>query len=53
MFENMTEKEAREHILGLVGQYCDTFHNVKKKQVIKMHNREGQLAASLDSWWAA
>lgn len=30
MFENMTEKEARKHILDIVGQYCDTYHNVKK-----------------------
>ncbi len=30
MFENMTEKEAREHILESVAKYCDTFHNVKK-----------------------
>lgn len=26
MFENMTEKEAREHILDEVGQYCRQFH---------------------------
>lgn len=30
MFENMTEAEAREEILSLVGQYCDTYH--KKKE---------------------
>ncbi len=30
MFENMTEKEAREQILKTVEEYCDTFHNVKK-----------------------
>ena len=27
MFENMNEKEAREQILSLVGEYCDKYHN--------------------------
>ncbi|MCR5484968.1 MAG: lipopolysaccharide biosynthesis protein RfbH [Clostridiales bacterium] len=31
MFENMTEKQAREKILSAVGEYCDKFHNVKKE----------------------
>lgn len=26
MFENMKESEARNHILSLVAEYCDTFH---------------------------
>ena len=26
MFENMNEKEAREQILSLVGEYCDRYH---------------------------
>lgn len=30
MFENMTEEQAREHILKLTEEYCDTFHNRKK-----------------------
>ncbi len=30
MFENMSEKEAREEILKLTAEYCDTFHNQKK-----------------------
>ena len=30
MFENKTEKQSREEILGLVKEYCDTFHNQKK-----------------------
>ena len=30
MFENKTETEAREQILNLVSEYCDTFHNRKK-----------------------
>ena len=31
MFEGKTEKEAREEILALVGEYCRTFHNQKKE----------------------
>lgn len=27
MFENMTEKQAREQILQMVSCYCDTYHN--------------------------
>ena len=30
MFENKTEQQAREEILGLVKEYCDTYHNQKK-----------------------
>lgn len=30
MFENKTENQAREEILDLVKEYCDTFHNQKK-----------------------
>lgn len=30
MFEQMTEEQAKEHILELVGEYCDKFHNKKK-----------------------
>jgi CDP-6-deoxy-D-xylo-4-hexulose-3-dehydrase len=30
MFEHKSEKEAREDILELVKEYCDTFHNQKK-----------------------
>lgn len=29
MFENKTEPQAREEILGMVKEYCDTFHNEK------------------------
>lgn len=29
-FENMSEQEAREHILALVGEYCDSYHNQKR-----------------------
>ena len=31
MFENKTEKQAKEEILGLVKEYCETFHNIKKE----------------------
>lgn len=31
VFENKTEKQAKEEILNLVKEYCDTFHNVKKE----------------------
>ena len=30
MFENKTEQQAREDILRLVEEYCDTFHNKKE-----------------------
>ena len=29
MFEHVTEKEAREQILAMVKEYCNTFHNQK------------------------
>ena len=32
MFENMTEQQAREEILNMVGQYCDTYHKKKEYQ---------------------
>ena len=31
MFENRTEQQAKEQILELVKEYCDTFHNKKKE----------------------
>lgn len=31
MFEGMTEKQAKEQILQLVGEYHDTYHNPKKE----------------------
>lgn len=30
MFQNKTEQQAREEILELVKEYCDTYHNVQK-----------------------
>lgn len=32
MFENMTEQQARNEILSLVGEYCDTYHKKKEYQ---------------------
>ncbi len=31
MFENMTEQQAKQQVLDLVSQYCDTYHNQKKE----------------------
>jgi CDP-4-dehydro-6-deoxyglucose reductase, E1 len=31
MFKNTNEKQARDYILELVAEYCDTFHNQKKE----------------------
>lgn len=33
MFEKKTEKEAREEILKMVREYCQTYHNSKKEYV--------------------
>ncbi len=30
MFEQMNEEQVKKHILELVSEYCDTFHNQKK-----------------------
>lgn len=30
MFENMSEEQAKKEILGMVDEYCRTYHNVKK-----------------------
>ena len=30
MFENKTEAEARQEILGLVSEYCDKYHQKKE-----------------------
>lgn len=31
MFEKMTEQQAREQILSMVGSYCDKYHNVPEE----------------------
>jgi len=31
MFENMAEQQAKEQILAMVGEYCDTYHNQNKE----------------------
>lgn len=33
MFGNKTEKQAREEILSMVAEYCDTYHNQRKEFV--------------------
>ena len=33
MFENKTEAQAREEILGLVQEYCKTFHGVQTRML--------------------
>ena len=30
MFKNMTEQQAKEQILSMVADYCETYHNQKK-----------------------
>ena len=30
MFENKTEQQAKEEILKMVAEYCDTYHNKKE-----------------------
>ena len=34
MFENMTEQQAREQILGIVDNYCRKYHN-QEKNILK------------------
>ena len=29
MFDNMSKKEAQDHILELVKEYCDKYHNIQ------------------------
>lgn len=37
MFENMTEEQAKDQILSMVADYCDTYHN--KKEPFQEGNR--------------
>ena len=41
----MTEKEAREQILNLVGKYCDNYHNKKEETFLVVY---GDLTLELD-----
>lgn len=61
MFENMTEEQAREHILKLTEEYCDTFHNRKKpfsegdripyaSRVYDSHEMVNLVDSSLEFW---
>lgn len=60
-FEGMTEAQAREQILALVGEYCDSFHNQEKpfeqgqriSYAGRVYNREEMqnlVDASLEFW---
>lgn len=61
MFENMTEKQAREQILDMVAEYCGTYHNKKKpfepgdriSYASKVYDREEMcnLADSVLDFW--
>ena len=31
MFDNMSKKEAQDHILDLVKEYCDKYHNIQRE----------------------
>ena len=31
MFENKTQEQAKQQILDMVAEYCDTYHNQKKE----------------------
>lgn len=61
MFEDMSEKEAREHILCLVKSYCEKFHNIDKKFTVgdripyasRVYNNEEMVNlvdSSLEFW---
>lgn len=60
MFETMTETEVRQHILELVGEYCDQFHNKEEYQTGapihyagRMYDRDEMqnlVDASLEFW---
>ncbi len=64
MFENMSEQQAREQILSLVGEYCDTFHNQERpfregdripyaSRVYDREEMENLVDSSLDFWLTA
>lgn len=61
MFENKSENEARQEILKLVEEYCDTFHNKKKpfergdripyaSRVYDSEEMVNLVASSLEFW---
>ena len=47
MFENMTESQAKEKILNLVKEYCNTYHN--KKDLFKEGDRISYASRVYDS----
>lgn len=57
----MTEKQARQHILDMVGEYCDAFHNKKKSfqegdripyaaRVYDSHEMTNLVDSALEFW---
>ena len=60
MFETMTEKEARQQILELVGEYCNQFHKKKEYQagdpihyagrIYDRNEMQNLVDASLEFW---
>ena len=64
MFENKTEAEAKKEILGLVKEYCDTYHNQTKKfsegdrisyasRVYDFHEMCNLVDSALEFWLTA
>lgn len=64
MFENKTESQARQEILDLVAEYCETFHNKKKpfeegdrisyaSRVYDSREMVNLVDSSLDFWLTA
>lgn len=47
MFENKTEEQARHEILGIVAEYCDTYH--KKKEIYQPGERIPYASRVYDS----
>ena len=46
MFENYSESQARNEILSFVDEYCKTFHNQKKVNILRVigfHMRQGYM----------
>lgn len=64
MFENKTEAQARQQILDMVAEYCDTFHNQEKpfepgqripyaSRVYDRHEMVNLVDSSLEFWLTA
>lgn len=64
MFENMTEQQAKEQVLNMVGNYCKTFHNQNKdfeegqripyaSRVYDHHEMVNLVDSALEFWLTA